>query len=148
MSQYSRRTVVRGAAWSIPVVAVAANAPAFAASTNPPSVAGYTGCKTPGDPNGANCQGYLLNLTFNVDAPYTWTVVFQSIKVDTVDFTGQIQPTTTFEVSSVDPTVTFRICTDRSPGPIDLDLTYTASAPGVSATTIVAPTAKLKLSPC
>jgi hypothetical protein len=32
MANPSRRTVVRGAAWSVPVIAVAANAPAFAAS--------------------------------------------------------------------------------------------------------------------
>lgn len=36
MSQYSRRTVVRGAAWSVPVIAVAAPIPAFATSHEPP----------------------------------------------------------------------------------------------------------------
>ena len=36
MSDFSRRTVVRGAAWTVPVVAVAANAPAFATSHEPP----------------------------------------------------------------------------------------------------------------
>ena len=36
MSDFSRRTVVRGAAWTVPVVAVAAQAPAFAVSPPPP----------------------------------------------------------------------------------------------------------------
>lgn len=36
MSDFNRRTVVRGAAWTVPVVAVAAQAPVFAASNQPP----------------------------------------------------------------------------------------------------------------
>ena len=36
MSNYSRRTVVRGAAWSVPVIAIAAPIPAFATSHEPP----------------------------------------------------------------------------------------------------------------
>ena len=35
MSDFSRRTVVRGAAWTVPVVAVATQAPAFAVSPPP-----------------------------------------------------------------------------------------------------------------
>lgn len=36
MSDFSRRTVVRGATWTVPVIAIAAQAPAFAASNVPP----------------------------------------------------------------------------------------------------------------
>ena len=36
MSDFSRRTVVRGTAWTVPVIAIAAQAPAFAASNVPP----------------------------------------------------------------------------------------------------------------
>ncbi len=36
MSDFSRRTVVRGTAWTVPVIAVAAHAPAFATSHEPP----------------------------------------------------------------------------------------------------------------
>lgn len=36
MSDFSRRTVVRGTAWTVPVIAVAAQAPAFAVSPPPP----------------------------------------------------------------------------------------------------------------
>ena len=46
----SRRTLVKGAAWSVPVAAVAGTAPAFAAS--PPVVPEFTGnfCKHSGNP--------------------------------------------------------------------------------------------------
>lgn len=48
MSHYSRRTLVRGVAWSVPVVAVAAHAPAFAASGDP--ISGIiSGGKCPGN---------------------------------------------------------------------------------------------------
>ncbi|PKH37909.1 hypothetical protein SAMN05192575_101983 [Nocardioides alpinus] len=52
MSHYSRRTLVRGVAWSVPVVAVAANAPAFATSHDvpPPPIFDFTkGYKNPGN---------------------------------------------------------------------------------------------------
>jgi hypothetical protein len=139
--------VVRGIAWSVPVVTLAAQAPAFAASTTPPSVSGagsYTVCKQPGGPNGPNCQGYRMALTFNVDAPHTWTVTFNSAKVNGVDFTASIDPQpATFTVSSTSPTVNFRICTEASPSQFLFDLTYTVSRPGVSPQVIVAPQVSL-----
>ena len=52
MSTYvSRRTVARGAAWSVPLVAVGVAAPAFAASVINPVVSDHIGnvtCKCPG----------------------------------------------------------------------------------------------------
>jgi hypothetical protein len=147
MTQYNRRTLVRGAAWSIPVVAIAAHAPAFAASTAPPTVSGvgaYTACKQPGGPNGPNCQGYRMTLTFTVAAPYVWTVKFLTAKVDGTDFTASLDPQPpTFTVSSANPTVSFAICTASSPSQFDFDLTYSVERPGVAAQTIIAPQAKL-----
>ena len=147
MSQYNRRTLVRGAAWTLPVVAVAAHAPAFAASSSAPVVSGvgaYTACKQPGGPNGPNCQGYKMTLTFTVDGSDAWTVTFVSVKVDNVDFTARVDPQPpTFTVSSASPTVTFSICTASSPSQFDFDLTYSVSRPGEQTQTIVAPQAKL-----
>ncbi|GAB3023505.1 hypothetical protein GCM10011376_34760 [Nocardioides flavus (ex Wang et al. 2016)] len=148
MSQINRRTVVRGAAWTVPVVAVASTAPAFAASTTPPAVSGFTGCKTPGDPNGPNCQGYRLNATMTVDAPYTWTVVLQQVKIDGADVTSSLQPTNTYTVSSSNPVVSFRICTDKSPGQISVQLVYSVSRTGVPPVTLTAPAMVVKLNPC
>ena len=55
MSEYSRRTVVRGAAWTVPVIAVAAQAPAFAASKR---CQPFSQCKDPGD--GSNTKDYEI----------------------------------------------------------------------------------------
>lgn len=151
MSQViNRRTVVRGAAWSIPVVAVAANAPAFAASTDAPGYSSYLGCKTPGDPNGPNCQGYRLIMAFDVQGPYEWTIVLDTVKVDGVDYTTNVQPTRTFTVSATSPSIEFRVCTTSSPGQITLEVAYTASSPGLltDPTPVVVPATKVKLDPC
>lgn len=51
----SRRTVVKGAAWAAPVVAMASAAPAFAASQNT-SIQGYVQI-------GGNCSGLTINGT-------------------------------------------------------------------------------------
>lgn len=75
MSQYSRRTVVRGAAWSIPVVAVAANAPAFAASTDAPRPGSALACK---ETAGSKC--YRFNLAFPVPTQ-AWKLELTSVWV-------------------------------------------------------------------
>lgn len=54
MTDFSRRTVVRGAAWSVPVVAIAAQAPAFAVSAGRVTFESLgIACKLPG----ASCKG-------------------------------------------------------------------------------------------
>ena len=97
VSQFNRRTLVRGAAWSIPVVAVAAHAPAFATSTDAPAPHSMEmTCRTVGNGQG-NCHGYRLVLTFQVQGPYTWNV---SILPSQITFTGgaalEIKTPTTF----------------------------------------------------
>ena len=131
------------------MVAIAANAPAYAASTNAPRYKSYFGCKTPGDPNGANCQGYRITMAFNVQGPYIWTVVLDTVKVDNVTFTSNVQPATrTFTVSAASPTIEFRVCTTSSPAQIDLQVAYTASSPGLPTTSVTVPSTRLKLDPC
>lgn len=65
-----RRTIAKGAAWSIPTVAVAASAPAYAMSGPPPTVVYNRACKSPGN----SCQSiyrksYLLVLTVTNNDP-------------------------------------------------------------------------------
>ena len=55
----SRRTIVRGAAWSLPAVTVVAAVPAFAASSDP-ATCSPTGCKFPGD--GPHTKDYAVTL--------------------------------------------------------------------------------------
>jgi hypothetical protein len=57
-SGISRRTVTKAMAWAVPVIAVAAPAPAFAASGPPPTICPGVGCKLPG----ASCDGAVPGL--------------------------------------------------------------------------------------
>jgi len=60
--QVSRRSVARGAAWSVPLVAVTVAAPAFAASPGTlPTVTAITGCQCGN--GGAQKKPYRLDVT-------------------------------------------------------------------------------------
>jgi hypothetical protein len=59
-----RRNVVRGAAWTIPVVAISATAPAFATSPTPPNFGKLTACKIPGA-SGDLTKGYKFTVPYN-----------------------------------------------------------------------------------
>lgn len=59
-----RRTVVRGVAWTVPVVAVSATAPAFATSPTPPNFGKLTACKIPGA-SGDLTKGYKFTVPYN-----------------------------------------------------------------------------------
>jgi hypothetical protein len=63
MPDFSRRTVVRGAAWSVPVIAVAAPISAFATSCQTFSF-GASSCKCAGNSD-ADVKGYNLTICFN-----------------------------------------------------------------------------------
>lgn len=131
----NRRAVVRGAAWSIPVVAVAANAPAYAASTDAPVIGGagsFTVCRDTG--LGSNCQGYRFSLTLTVQPGDSWNIDFTDVRIKDVSYLGndpttglpQTQPTT-FTVNSDMNIVTFNVCGDFSASQILFTLRYTAT---------------------
>jgi hypothetical protein len=73
----TRRTIARGAAWSVPVVAVAAAAPAFAASGGTASVTGQcTGGRTGSIQvvvNGTSAQYVRVQLSHTGSGTYTVT---------------------------------------------------------------------------
>lgn len=60
----SRRSVAKGMAWSVPVVAVATAAPAIAASGTPPKGQVNKACKQPG--NSCGEYGFVKGYTFTV----------------------------------------------------------------------------------
>ena len=99
MSDFSRRTVVRGAAWTVPVVAVAANAPAFAVSAGRVTFESLgIACKLPG----ASCQketgvtkGYVIRV--RVCSTFTFPTVI-TIGDATVSLNGE--PATLFQVGA------------------------------------------------
>lgn len=68
----SRRTVAKAMAWSVPAVALAVPAPAYAASGNPPQVAVGVGCKLPGaSANAHDCDAVFAGLPgLDVDKAY------------------------------------------------------------------------------
>jgi hypothetical protein len=75
MSQYNRRTIVRGAAWTIPVVAVASTAPAFAASNEAPRPTAVSTCK---ETAGSKCYRFVLSFPVATEA---WNLTLTSVVV-------------------------------------------------------------------
>jgi hypothetical protein len=94
-------------------VALAAQAPAFAASTDPPTIAGadsFTACKDPG--SGSNCQGYRFSLNLTVQPGDTWTISFTNVQVETTSLTAVTSPKVFTSVSFGNPTISFVTCTE------------------------------------
>lgn len=84
----SRRSVVKGAAWAVPVVAVAAGAPAMAASQGLLSFTGLA-CKLPGN-SGELLKGYVFELNANNALgrnPYDSVTVITSVAINGVPIT-------------------------------------------------------------
>ena len=79
----SRRTLVKGAAWSVPVVAVAGAAPAMA--TSPPEIIDWdqsSACKIPGNARGyCYNKGYVLWGTFTNPTGNDLTVSITGVTV-------------------------------------------------------------------
>jgi hypothetical protein len=106
MNKPSRRAVVRTGVWAVPVVAVAAAAPALATSGPPPvTITGLAGgCKLPGNPRGKS-YAITLNITNSSSTP-------QAFSIDGVTVTGTPVGSAcpnTFSVPSGNSQVTFYI---------------------------------------
>jgi uncharacterized Zn-binding protein involved in type VI secretion len=76
----SRRTVTRGAAWSVPAVAVAVAAPAFAASNTNPVVTAGASCKCPG--SGGNNFNFKAVLSVTTAGSADWKFHFTAFTFD------------------------------------------------------------------
>lgn len=128
VSQFSRRTLVHGAAWSIPVVAVAAHAPAFAASHVTPAPGSMVvNCRTQGQGNG-RCQGYDVTLNFVVEAPHEWSVSISPSQITASSGTVvEIKKPSAFPVviSASDPSFDLWFCSGSSPDNLTLQINYT-----------------------
>ena len=60
----SRRTVAKAMAWSVPAIALAVPAPAYAASGGPPTITVGDACKLPGNSCGnVFVKGYVFDVT-------------------------------------------------------------------------------------
>lgn len=107
MNKPSRRAVVRTGVWAVPAVAVAASAPAFAGTGEPPPVTidGIgAACKLPGNSTDVY-KGYRMVLTFHnttADAQPLTVLDFTISGAATTDFTPK-----SFTVPSGDSTKLF-----------------------------------------
>lgn len=71
-SGISRRTVAKAMAWSVPAVALAVPAPAYAASGQPPVITPGLACKAPGNSCNPIVKGYAVYTTvYNPDPTQT-----------------------------------------------------------------------------
>lgn len=79
----SRRTIARGMAWSVPAVAVASAAPAFAASGGGPVISISAACKIPGNSCGRDLKfGYAFSST--VTNPTNKTIYICAVTITNV----------------------------------------------------------------
>ncbi len=85
----SRRTVAKAMAWSVPAIAVAVPAPAYAASGD---IINFTGgaCKDPGNP-----KKYRFELEITNDTNSPLTITFDNLNVNGVDNDSALSPTVT-----------------------------------------------------
>ena len=90
----TRRAVTRGAAWTIPVIAVATPAAALAASGSP-TIVGHQQCKCPGNSHPNAPKTYIFQVEF--DPAVSSFVINGSVTVNGVSYavisTTQLSPT-------------------------------------------------------
>lgn len=134
MSDFSRRTLVRGAAWSVPVIALAGPVPAYAASYPPIVVSGYTeAAKCPGRSAGGNSNEFTYIFTFTTTTNNVTPDMFTSAGA-TVNVNGTIFAVKEIktESSSGGGTRIYVITqpgTNSADGEGDLNFTYRSGSP-------------------
>lgn len=116
----NRRTVTKGIAWSVPAVAVAGAAPAFAASPPPPPPPPVfdfdAGWKNQGGACTSSCipmQSYGVKVTVTNLRPENYILQFTSYSIKTeTDDTGVFGVTGSKDCGAITPTP----CSDTCPG--------------------------------
>lgn len=134
MSNFSRRTIVRGTAWSVPVVAIAAHAPAFAASAPPIVITGYTeAAKCPGKSAGGNDNEFTYIFTFttttNGVTPNMFTIAGASVNINGTIFTVKEIKTEPIAGGGTRIYVITVPSTNSADGAGDLNFTYSSGQP-------------------
>lgn len=91
-SKISRRTLAAGAAWSVPVIAVASAAPAYALSGAKPTATFVGACKWPGNSCSAHKKSYSFVFDIKNNSDYPIYVCSPTVTVtsgDSVTWTHQ-----------------------------------------------------------
>lgn len=78
----TRRTIVKGAAWAAPVVAIAVAAPAYATSIQPPQIQSGT--------KGGKCPGQSTDYEFGFIIPLDLTGPVDSLVVSALTYNGEV----------------------------------------------------------
>lgn len=136
MANYTRRTVVRGAAWTVPVIAIAAPIPAFAASFPPIKLDYVEAIKCPGA--GQNDKTYLFKFTADSVPPQgsitvlTLTINGQAVPSDRVIIEGTtvyVESVTRDNSADADGTITITYTSGFPPDTQTLSFTYNGTRP-------------------
>lgn len=128
--QTNRRSVVRGIAWTTPVIALAAAAPAFAASFPPINISYIGATKCPGRSAQGNNNSFTYIFEFVADSvPAVGSVSASNVTVNGVVFAVK---------DVVESGTTIYVITVESENSADADgsgsITYTSGSPAVSKT--------------
>ena len=124
--QVSRRTLARGAAWTVPMVAVAVAAPAYAASpTYTPALALMGGCRC--GVGGGPVKPYRFDVTFTNTSSDTFAVTNPDIIIVGVDATNEALQVTPAQTNTIPPgvTKTLRYTFTRGNNPSTDTVTFT-----------------------
>lgn len=78
----SRRTVAKAMAWSVPAIALAVPAPAYASSGREPIITPGLACKAPGNSCNPIVKGYAVYVTVNNPDP-TKTIYITAVAITT-----------------------------------------------------------------
>lgn len=130
--QTDRRTLVRGIAWTTPVVALAAAAPAFAASFPPIKITYLEAIKCPGNSSGSAGNEFTYVFKFRADSvPAQGSVVATSLTVNGVVFAVD-----RVVIEGTDIYVVTQSSTNSADADGSGQITYTSGFPPVTQTVV------------
>ena len=126
----SRRTLARGAAWTVPLVAVGVSAPAFAVSAGSfPHVTALGGCRC--GTGGGTTKPYRLDVTFTNSTTSTFTITNPTITVSGIPGSNVTLLTTTPPQTNTVPPGTkvlqYRFTRGSNPATDTVQFTWTAT---------------------
>jgi len=129
--QVSRRSVARGAAWSVPLVAVGVAAPAFAASPGTgATVTVLGGCRC--GTGGGTTKPYRLDVTFTNSSTFTFAITNPTITVsgtagDDVDLQTSPAQTNLIPPGPPDKVLRYTFTRGSNPSADQVIFTYTST---------------------
>jgi hypothetical protein len=129
--QVTRRTIARGAAWTVPIVAVAVSAPAFAASAgSAPQVTALGGCRC--GTGGGTTKPYRLDVTFTNATSSAFTITNPTITVsgtpgDNVTLLATTPPQTNVVAANSTKVIQYRFTRGSNPSSDSVVFTWTAT---------------------